>query len=70
MNHDEIYKLEVSMWEAAKARNSKAFLDVISDDVLFVSITNSSAPILKTTSSSPASYAISFKPIISYQKWV
>ena len=36
MNHDEIYKLEVSMWEAAKARNSKAFLDVVSDDAVMV----------------------------------
>ena len=36
MNYDEIYKLEVSMWEAAKARNSKAFLDVVSDDAVMV----------------------------------
>lgn len=36
MKQDEIYKLEVGMWEAAKARSAKAFLELVSEDAVMV----------------------------------
>ena len=36
MNHEEMYQLEVRMWEAAKNRDSKAFLELVSEDAVMV----------------------------------
>ena len=36
MKRDEIYELELNMWEAAKNRNSKLFLDVVSENAVMV----------------------------------
>lgn len=36
MNQDKVYDMEVKMWEAAKNRNPKAFLDVVSDTAVMV----------------------------------
>ena len=36
MQYDEIYQLEVSMWESAKNRNPEAFLNLVSKDAVMV----------------------------------
>lgn len=36
MEWNEVYQLEVSMWEAAKNRDSSAFLNVVSEDAVMV----------------------------------
>lgn len=36
MQYDEIYQLEVSMWESAKSRNPEAFLNLVSKDAVMV----------------------------------
>ena len=36
MSKDEIYELEVAMWEAAKGRDSKAFLNLVCEDAVMV----------------------------------
>lgn len=36
MSYDEIYALEKEMWDAAKNRNSAAFLEVVSETAIMV----------------------------------
>lgn len=36
MSYDEIYTLEKEMWDAAKNRNSAAFLEVVSETAIMV----------------------------------
>lgn len=36
MSNDEIYELEVAMWESARDRDSKAFLNLVSDEAVMV----------------------------------
>ena len=36
MNQDKIYHLEMKLWEAAKNRNSQAFLEVVSETAVMV----------------------------------
>lgn len=33
---EELYRMETAMWEAAKARNSEKYLDVVSEDAVMV----------------------------------
>lgn len=36
MNRDKIYDMEVKLWESARNRDSKAFLEVVSDNAVMV----------------------------------
>lgn len=36
MNQEKIYNLEMKLWEAAKNRNSQAFLEVVSETAVMV----------------------------------
>lgn len=36
MNYEEIYTLEKRMWDAAKNRDCKAFLELVSEDAVMV----------------------------------
>lgn len=36
MNQDQIYHLEMKLWEAAKNRDSQAFLKVVSETAVMV----------------------------------